>query len=486
MGGMRLWIAVSTADAALRLGLQMLTTIVAARMLSPEDFGVGGMILTVVAVFSTLIGFSMEEAMAQRSRLLLGHVQTALFVALSLTAAVLVLAPGMGFLLARATGVGEIALWLPLAALFLVGEGPGGIVRAVARRRRRFVLLGLCQSGSVLIASAAAIAAALLGQSVLVLVLQRMLPVLVFPILALAATAGQGSRRRVLVRPVWHPERFRELQRFSWLHLGDVGVGAITPAAIAYSVNAAFGTLVLGQLNMALRLVDPLRALIGGIGHNLVFSLLYRMQEAPRRLLVAAAEVVGTVGTLAVPAFLGLAVCAPLLLPALVGPGWELAAQQSRVLCLAAAIYVPIGFLYTGFSAMGRPEWGLWASLLHLATTLSGVWLIHAVGLGSGVGTALLVGDVAMSAFAMALLAGAAGREAGPPLVRVARIWGAAALMALVLDLARLRFESMISPVALLAALVFAGMLLYPPLLLAACRPCFENLRDFVARRGVR
>lgn len=118
-------------------------------------------------------------------------------------------------------------------------------------------------------------------------------------------------------------KRASDLLRFSWLHLSDICVGAATPAVVAYTVNAVFGTATLGQLNIALRLVEPARQLVGGIGHNIVFSMLYRMQDAPARLVLAAAETVASVGVLAIPAFLGLAVCVPALLPLLVGPGWE-------------------------------------------------------------------------------------------------------------------------------------------------------------------
>lgn len=478
----RLWIGASAVDAGIRLAAQMLTTIVVARLLSPDDFGVALMVLSVITIFSTLIGQPIEEAMAQRHRLTLGHVRASLFVSLALTLAALILAPLVGQMLVRATGVPEIGFWFPVAAVFLVGEGPGAIARALARRHRRFVALSICQSASVVIASGVALATASLSPGVFVLILQRMLPSVLFPLMALAL-AGFGLRRRRLspfVWPAWNAARFRELLRFSWLHLSTLSVGAMTPAAIAYAINAMFSTATLGQLNIALRIVDPLRQLIGGIGHNLVVSMLYRMQSTPARLVTSAADIVASVGILAIPAFLGLAVCAPVLLPLLVGPGWEEAVPLSRALCLGAAIYVPFGFLYSGYSALGRPEYSLIGNILHLALNLAGLWIVYVAGTAAGIGAALVLGDLATSALAIGLLLWIAGKAAAPALARTARIWAAAGLMAIIVDLARVRFGLTGAPIPDLALLVLAGALLYPPLLLVACRSCFDNLRRSV------
>lgn len=107
------------------------------------------------------------------------------------------------------------------------------MVRALARRHRRFVMLSACQTASVVLASAVAIVAASLAPGILALVLQRQLPGLLLPVLAVAVVLAMGrgrarrgaARRNPFVRPVWDRDRFRDLSRFSWLHLGVVALG---------------------------------------------------------------------------------------------------------------------------------------------------------------------------------------------------------------------------------------------------------------------
>ena len=303
-----------------------------------------------------------------------------------------------------------------------------------------------------------------------------------FPLAAVAVARWAG--RAMLVRPRWHGDRFREIFRFSWLNLADVSLGAATAALMSFVVNAHFGTVVLGQINIAMRIVEPLRLLIGGVGHNIVFSLLARMQADPARLGRSAAEMVAGIASLVVPAFLGIAACAPVLLPLLVGPGWEAAVPLAQALSLAAAISVPFGFLYTGFSALGRPENGVAGACLGLAVLMIGLQLARGWPVGVGIGGAIVAGAAAEAGLAVILLLRLVGRDAGEALGRAARVWIASGLMAGLLWLAYPQPADPSAP--RLAAIVASGLVAYPVLLLVICRPCFRNLRAALVSRAAR
>ena len=78
------------------------------------------------------------------------------------------------------------------------------------------------------------------------------------PAAAAALTWARGGR--VPGRARWDRRRFGELFRFSWLFLADTGVHSATPAVLTFLVNAHFGAALLGQLNIAMRIVEPLRS----------------------------------------------------------------------------------------------------------------------------------------------------------------------------------------------------------------------------------
>lgn len=468
------WIGASAGDVVTRMAAQMLSTIVIARMLPAEDFGVSLLVLSVVAVLGNLVSLPFEEALTQRRMLSTQHLESALFVSLGLTLASFALLWATAPLLAYITGIDSLTMWMPVAALFLVGQGPGAVARAVLRRHREFTDLATSQAGSVVLSSAMAIGFAMLGWGVFSLIVQRMMPIILFPILVALQAWWRG--RKMWILPRWHPQKFREIVRFSWLYFADVTVDYATPAAMTFVVNAYFGTATLGEVNIAMRMVEPLRSAIAGVGHNLVFSLLVRHQTEPTRLARAASDIVVNVSAVAVPAFLGLAVSAPLLMPIIVGPGWDSAIPISRALCVAAAISVPFRYFYTGFSALGHPEHGLTGSVLGLIVMLATLYFAAMMGQPSWVGFSITASEAATAVLGVSLMLRHIGRDILRPLFRTARIWMASGLMVLALDYIFIQHTVIASRSLALIVMIFSGMLLYSVFLRLLCPHCFLSI----------
>ncbi len=481
MARLRSWVGASAGDVIIRLGAQVLSTIVIARILSAEDFGVASMILASVAIVGALVSLPFEEALTQRDHLTTKHLESALFVSLALTLGAVLLSLVAGPALARLSGAPELAFWLPVSTLFLFGQGPGSIARAVARRRRRFVDMAIGQSSSVIIASLISIGAALAGAGVLALVLQRMLPVVIYPVIAALASRWRG--RGCVVWPRWDRARFADIFRFSWLHLARVTIDYTSPAVLTFMTNAYFGTAVLGQLNVAMRVTEPLRSGIASVGHNLVLSFLVRLRADTEALATRTMETVANFASLAVPGFVGLGICSPLLLPILVGPGWDAAIPLAKTVCVAAAISVPFRYSYTGFSALGRPEFSVACTGAGLATLIAGMTIIGRTGDVAALGIPIVATEAAAAALGVFFYLTLAGRVIVRPLFHVLRICLATALMALVLHLITPWAVGLNAPFLGLGALVVVGGAVYLPLLFAICRPCFDMLTAFARPR---
>ena len=60
------WLGWSGLDAVGRLAMLTASTAVLSRCMSPRDFGVAALVLTVVTVASVLVGAPFEDALAQR------------------------------------------------------------------------------------------------------------------------------------------------------------------------------------------------------------------------------------------------------------------------------------------------------------------------------------------------------------------------------------------------------------------------------------
>ncbi len=475
MASFKIWIGASAADTITRLAVQLGSTMVVARLLTAEEFGLASLVLGVTTIMSAFIGLPFEESLAQRRKLYTTHLETALFVSAVLTVICVGLSAGLGPVVEHLSGAEGFAIVLLLSSLLLFAQGPGSVARAIARRHRRFVDLSTCNALSTVLACAAAVLAAFAGWGVYALILQRLLPNVFFPVLALGVLKWRGQTIWVPMR--WHGLRFRELFRFSWLHLADVLATNAGPAALAFLINGFFGQAVLGMLNIALRVVDPLRSALLSVGHNLVFSVLVRLQTDSRKLTTKAADIASGIGFVIVPAFVGLAVATPVLLPLLVGPGWEEAIPLSQMLCLAVAFSLPFNFYFSGYSALGRPEYGLAGSLFSLVAMVLVFLIMVRLGFGNAAGIAFVSYEVAKVVAALFFAFPAAGRNILPALSGLLRVWIGAIIMASALYFLFFSGNSSEVSVLNLSYIVISGMVIYPLAEILVCPRC---LRDFI------
>lgn len=475
MASFKLWIGASAADTITRLAVQLGSTMVVARLLTAEEFGLASLVLGVTTIMSAFIGLPFEESLAQRRKLYTAHLETALFVSAVLTVICVLASAAFGPLVEHFAQAPGFAIALTIASLMLFAQGPGSVARAIARRHRRFVDLSTCNALSTVLACGVSVLAAFAGWGVYSLILQRLLPNVFYPVLALGVLKWRGHQIWVPMR--WHGPRFRELFRFSWLHLADVMVTNAGPAALAFLINGFFGQAVLGMLNIALRIVDPLRSALLSVGHNLVFSVLVRMQHDSRQLTTRAAEIASGIAFVIVPAFVGLAVSAPVLLPMLVGPGWESAIPLSQLLCFAVAFSLPFNFYFSGYSALGRPEYGLAGSLLSLVAMVA-VFLVAAwLGLGNVAGIAFVSYEVAKVVAALFFAIPISRRALLPALDQLVRIWIGALVMAIAVEWWFFGATPAEVTVENLLLIVLMGVVVYPAAMLLICPRC---LRQFL------
>lgn len=477
---MRAWIGVSAADVAFRLVVQLLTTVVIARALSPEEFGLAALTLTFVVMVGMLLSTPFEEALSQRKVLNTTHLQSALFASFGLTLVLAIASLALAPLLARLAEAPALATLVPLSMLFLFGQGPSAVARAVLRRRRKFVRLAILQSASMAIACGVAVAAALADWGVFALIFQRLIPFVAQP--AIAALFALKAGARAMILPKGNRHSLRDLSRVSSFHLLRVGLEYAIPVVMAFLVNGFFGATVLGWLNIAMRLTEPLRMGIASVGHSIVFAQLVKHRGDMRATGAATSTVITNVASAAVPAFVGLAVCAPLLMPLVVGPGWDAAIPIAQSLCLAAAISVPFRYLYSGFLVYERPEYSVFCLGASLASAVVTMNAISMYGTGHDIGLAIVVSEFTAAGLGLFFLTYLGSVRALLPIQDLVMIWISTGVMFAGLHWGTVNFHSFSQDVASLPIMVGCGILIYICGLFFLSRRTFMMLMKLVKR----
>ena len=467
---MRNWVGLSAAEAMMRLLLQLGVTVVLARILAPDAFGMAALILTVVTFLGITVGTPFEEGLAQRRSLRRPEIEGVYgFILLTAT---------MAFIAACAGGIAlawwferDAFIWLTaFTALLLFAHGPFALALALARRRKAFVAINLAHLAGNGIGAVIAIASGLLGAGIWALLVFRLATVWAS---ALALFLLLGLR----LRPRLRLSQMSGFDGFAWIMLKARGVENATYLMFNVLVAQFFGIAALGIVNMALRIVEPVRGAVAAIGHNLSFPIFKAARDERARLHEAILVASGQSAMLTAPVFTGLAAISPLLIPLLAGPGWDEAAGIAAFIAIGGMLLMPSQIMIAAFTASGRPSFGLHASLVGVLFLGGGLFL-GAGGDIIAIGVARFVADLAQVA-AVFIFGAYVIRLAPMRLLGVlAAPWTAAMAMALAVTGLAGRLPSGLpgglEQALLLAFLVLAGVVIYAGILFLIAR---ERLR---------
>ena len=370
-GSSFLWSAASFGASKL---LVFVTTLVMARLLVPEDFGVVAVGLAIISFLEVALDLGVGSALVyEQERGITRRVQTAFTVNVAIAAACTLGGVAAAPLVAQVFDVDDVTLLRVLFLYFLLRglvQVPDAILRRdLAFRRRAMIEVSRAVvRGAVSISLAAAgvgpwalVAGILVSEAVgvvLTWVAVRFAPTLAFDRSAARTLLGFGSA--VLSLKV---------------------LGAVSENADYFIIGAQLGTAALGVYTLAYRIPEILLANVFWIFSSVAFSLYARARsEDLRELTAAVLRALRLITLFAFPAGVGVAVVSPSLTAALLGPGWEEAAAPMAFIALSMAAS-SIGYASGDvFPAVGRP--GLLIKIVAPTTAVKVVGLLLAAPYG--------------------------------------------------------------------------------------------------------
>ncbi|NBW48599.1 MAG: hypothetical protein EBR49_00655 [Betaproteobacteria bacterium] len=319
---------------ALAQGLQLLAYPVIARLFLPQELGsywsAMGVITVLVAIFTLQLEGAILGARSQQVPLLMQVVFWILGAAASIILLLVVLLKVIFPPAEWSHDVWWLAWYCPIA-LLTHGMYAVGVTRAT--RFREYSRLGLAYLTIVLVAVCIQIVAGYAGLGVLGLVLgdllARLLGVWVLLWRSFAITMPQLSRiRRVLVR----------FRRFPLLMGPATILNTVSQNFQSIFFPLLFGNSQAGQLGMATRLAASPAGLVTGAVSQVFSGELAARREQPteQRRLVLDTLYLSTM--VALPFGIGVAVCAEVLIPLVLGDSWRVAGEYASILSAGIAM----------------------------------------------------------------------------------------------------------------------------------------------------
>lgn len=371
------WTAAGT---GFQLVLTLATLAITARVLGPAAYGLYGAALLVLGLAELFVRSAMTEALVQRRDLAAGHIDATFWLQAALSA---ILALGIALVspwLASLTGLAAAGPILAVMSLCLPLTALAAVPAALLERELRFADLNLASAAGGLAASAVGITAALAGAGVWALVMMEVSRRAV----GLAICFGRSGYRPGRAGRLCH---LADLSLFNLstlaLHLVSYADRALPRLIVAHSLGpAALGGLVLIQ-----RLIDQLTQLTTGPLGAVAMATVSRLSDDRPAIARFVTLLFRASAALTLPLFVGLAACAPLALPLVLGETWRsfvLPAQILLLVGLRTATGAYTAALLRGVGRTGQPI------------------VITAVGALLGAGLALLAAPFGLAAIALA------------------------------------------------------------------------------------
>lgn len=325
------------------------STAILARVLSPDDYGLMGMVATLTALLLVFSDMGLSWATVQRKELSAAQVSNLFWInaviGVVLWLACVLVAP----LVAEFYQRPELrAVTAVMGASFLLG-GLAVQPFALMRRRMQFRAIALIEVAAVVLAAACAITAALLGYGYWALVVQ--------------ALVGQGVRLFL----AWKPAGLELLAPRSGVGTRDMvafgGMLALNGLLIyaARTLDSVFigrvwGAEPLGYYTRAYFLMLLPSTLATTVIANLMVSSLSALQDQPERFGDAYRRAVTMVAFVGCPLAVGLALTAHEAVRLVYGPDWAPVAPMLVWLSIAGItqpIYNTTGWLFTAKARSG-------------------------------------------------------------------------------------------------------------------------------------
>lgn len=340
----------SAFDLGSRFGIQFVVSIILARLLSPEEFGIYALTAIFVALSGVLVDGGFSTALIQR-REVDRAAETAVFqynllVASGMAAIIVAIAPSM----ARIYGYPVLQPLLYCSAGIVLVNALGAVPGALLNRRMEFSKLARAGLSSSMAGALAGVSAAVAG-----------LGIWSFPI----ATGTSGA---VQALATWWLSGWRPRWRFNLKPAREmVGFGSLLTVSgvleVGYSsgyplvIARLYGASDVGFYNRGQALQALPSSVISGIVQRVLLPVLSAKADDAGALKQGAKAAVATSMLFTVPLMLFLGLFSELVIEVLYGSKWTPAAPILTILALSGALFPLHVINLQILLALGRADW---------------------------------------------------------------------------------------------------------------------------------
>jgi lipopolysaccharide exporter len=418
-GGIR-WTASAT---GINAGLNFLQTAVLAHFLVPSDFGLGSMVVVVVAFAQMFADAGVSSAIIYHHEPTKAELSSLYWLNVACGAAIFAVINVAAPLIVGLFNEPRLTMPLRLASLAFLIAPFGQQLQFLLQKELQFRSIAVTSTSGYVASLLIAVALGASGAGVYALVFGQLANTLV--------RTAMLVRVQWRNRPTWHFARsdLSAYLGFGLYQTGDKAANFFNAYLLHGLIGSMLGAHVLGIYTLAFELAfKPLDA-VTPIVTRVAFPVLARIRDDLGRVRRAYLSMLRLLSTVNFSIALATAALAPIIVPVVYGEAWRPAIPLVEVLALVALLRSsgsPIGALLL---SLGKADWGFWWSLGKTFVQLPGLYIAIALNQLYGAAVGYLLLQVTFTAAAYALLV---RKLLGPCLVEYVRTFLPALGLALV------------------------------------------------------
>lgn len=358
--------------AAKNLG-RIVFSVLLARMLGPENFGIAAQATIYLALVMVFLDFGVASTLIQRDRLDRRIVGTATVINLGIVALLIASTWALAGPVAAFFGTPELVAVLQVLSATLLFNGLAVVPSALLMRRMSFKLLGIAEVVGTFGGGLLGVAAALGGAGYWALVAQTLSRDLLFLAIVLVVTGPPTI--------AWSRGAAASIAVFGRNVFGTQLLRFVAENADYVLISWRFGATALANYSLSYRvLLLPVQTL-GHTANRLMFPSLSRLNEEPDRQARYFEQATALLCLVVAPAMTLVALAAPGAVPIVFGPAWTGAVAAMQILAVGAIVRVVLSINPNALLARGLPHWVFRWTLVSVPLQVLG----FAVGLRWGI-----------------------------------------------------------------------------------------------------
>jgi lipopolysaccharide exporter len=376
------WTTISTGIAT---AVQLLQTIILARLLSPEDFGLMAIVVMVLGFLQTYADMGISSAIIHRQDATLDQLSSLFWLNIVAGFAVFLVTIAISSIVVAAYHEPQLGHLIIYAALVFLISPFGGQFGLLLQKELEFGTLAVCEIVSAMLTASVTVIAAVEGLGVFSLVLGKLC--------GACMTAGLfgviGWRRW---RPRFHFSRadLRGYLKFGLYQMGWSTIVFLTQQIDQLYIGIVLGPESLGYYVFAWNLVLQPVMKLNYVLTRVAFPLFAKVQLETERLQRGYLTLLWLLGAINAPFLIGCAATAPLWVPYFFGVKWLPAVVIIQILAFFSLIVSIMNPIDSVLLAKGRTDLALiWRSCL-LIPEIVGIYIGGRIGGLQGVALAQL------------------------------------------------------------------------------------------------